>query len=79
MPTTRLGKTPLHLAAENGHIHVCRFLLKNIQGKMPKTLFGKTPEMLALENGHFEVKLLLTNPLMQYRNKSQMNDIHICV
>ena len=55
------GWTPLHTAAKNGHLDVCKHLLDNIQNKMPKTLNGKTPAMVASENGHVEVSKYLNS------------------
>ena len=54
-PGTDEGLTPLHEAAEMGHMKICELILKNIQDKMLKTISGKTPHMAAFENNHLEL------------------------
>jgi ankyrin repeat protein len=66
------GKTPLYLAAENGHVETARMLLKkagrgpngaNIGSASHQDLSVKNALDLAAENGHVEVvKLLLSSP-----------------
>jgi ankyrin repeat protein len=68
----RSKKTPLYLAAENGHVENARLLLKkggrgpngaNIGSASHRILHEKNALDLAAENGHVEVvKLLLSSP-----------------
>lgn len=54
------GTTPLHLAAEHGHMEVLRILLEHKADKDKSSPHGLTPLRLAALNGHTEVvKLLL--------------------
>ncbi|GMH89301.1 hypothetical protein TL16_g11417 [Triparma laevis f. inornata] len=58
------GRTPLHSAAMNGHLDICKMLLKEQQ--VPnmmeyKDRLGRTPIFLAAQNGHnLVLKFLLT-------------------
>ena len=63
-PATNNGLTPLHLAAQYGHLKICEIILKNVQDKMPR-YFGQTPITLASQNDHYEVCLLLLTSHMQ--------------
>ena len=45
---TRIQKTtPLHEAAEEGHYHVCKLIIKNVKDTSPKNSLGETPLDLA--------------------------------
>ena len=46
------GCSPLHLAAENGHLAVCEYFLKIVIEKNPPNQYGKTPYHYAKNNGH---------------------------
>ena len=35
-PEDKFGMTPFHMAAENGHLEVCKLILVNVQDKYPK-------------------------------------------
>ena len=37
------GWTPLHCAAENGHLSVCKLIVENVDDKNPKDFMGTTP------------------------------------
>ena len=43
------GNTPLHLAAQSGHLEICALFLEKLQCKNPENWKGKTPLMLAKE------------------------------
>ena len=49
--------TPLHVAAENGHLAICQIIIPYLKyGRNPKNKsLGRTPLELAASNGHFEV------------------------
>ena len=72
------GITPLHLAAKNGHLSVCKLIIKNVVDKNPAG--GKmvtkswmhpvwidqwTPLHLAAYTGHFSVCKLIINNVME--------------
>ena len=58
-PRTTNGNTPLHLAAEKGHIKVCMLIFKRVRIKNPRNNNGKTPLTLARDNEQFKVCWLL--------------------
>ena len=53
-PRDWLNRTPLHFAAINGHMSVCRLILSNVENKNPGDDDGVTPLDFANENGHLE-------------------------
>ena len=62
-PKTSLGITPLHEAAKNGHLSVCRLIVENIDDKNPKNNFGVTPLLMAAF--YPEIKKLIENAIMK--------------
>ena len=50
------GDTPLHAAAENGHVECCKFILQHVKDKNPRNLAGKTPAQMASVKIYVKVK-----------------------
>ena len=65
-PRCNDGKTPLHEAAEKGHLKVCEVILKNNQFMLP-LWNGKTPLMLAAEYLHVDLCIFLAQNLKSKR------------
>ena len=61
-PGNNDGDTPLHMAAIDGHLEVCRLILENVQDKNPCNISGATPLTHAVNNGHLEI-IKLINPI----------------
>ena len=56
---TRITKQwhPLHIAAERGHLKLCKQIVEKTGDKNPKGPHGCTPFHIATQNGHTEVCL----------------------
>ena len=54
-PADRNGMTPLHRAAEYGHLDICKLIIQNVEDKNPPSNDRSTPLHWAAENGHLEV------------------------
>ena len=55
------GYTPLHEAAENNHLAICRLIMKSVSDKNPRDADGMTPLHYASQNGHLAVCLYILN------------------
>merc|ERR1719295_2243921 len=51
--------TPLHDAAKNGQLEICRLIIENIEEKNPHDACGNTPLLCAVMEGHLEVCRLI--------------------
>ena len=61
-PVNILGYTPLHIAAYNGQLEVCKLILENIEDKNPVSNGGLAPIHFAAQRGHLEIlRLFLDN------------------
>ena len=52
------GVTPLHDAAGNGHVEVCKWFLENVFEILPEDDDGLTPYDFADMNAHEEIRKL---------------------
>ena len=48
-------RTPLSMAAENGHFEICRMIVERVEDKNPSEYNGWTPLHHAARNGHLEI------------------------
>ena len=56
------SRISLHLAAENGHFDVCKFIFKIVVVRNPIAFNGLTPLHSAAKGGHLSItKLLVDN------------------
>ena len=67
--TLNEGQTPLHLAAKNGHLEICRLILANVNDKNPVNHDGETPSQLAAYHGHLPVMELIKSALSKKGSK----------
>ena len=51
---------PLHMAANNGHLEVCRAIMEKVENKNPVDNNGQTPKEIAESRGHLMVVQLFT-------------------
>ena len=54
-PKDNEGCTPLHCAAQEGHLEVAEYIAGQIEDKNPVDESGDTPLSVATENGHLEI------------------------
>ena len=55
--------TPLHIAAYEGHLDICKLISNELEIKNPVSIYGNTPLHLAAKNGHVETFKFLANSL----------------
>ena len=60
-PEDNFGWSPLHYAAMNGHVEVCRLIINNVDNKHPLSNLGTTPKNMANIWNHFAVFQLFHN------------------
>ena len=58
-PKDGVAYTPLHWAAERGHLAVCQLIIENIGHYINTDDLNKSPFELAYENGHESVSRFL--------------------
>ena len=59
-PANNDGDTPLHLAAQHGHLNVCELMIEKVVFKNPSNIQGETPLSFATQYGHEEICKLFT-------------------
>ena len=70
--------TPLHLAAENGFLSICKYIIDRIDDKNPGDEIGRTPLHFAAAEGHLEIcQILVDNDvdLDQVKNPLEISKI----
>ena len=62
-PTDMMGGTPLHEAADNGHLEIVKLIMGHVKNKNPAMkYYGTTPLHYAAEKGHLEIcRLIIQN------------------
>ena len=62
-PTDMMGGTPLHEAADNGHLEIVKLIMGHVKDKNPAMKhYGTTPLHYAAEKGHLEIcRLIIQN------------------
>ena len=55
------SRISLHLAAENGHFDVCKFIFKSVVVRNPIAFNGLTPLHSAAKGGHLSINKLLVD------------------
>ena len=66
--------TPLHLAAEFGHLAVCELLIENVWEGLEDD-YGETPFQLAAQNGHLSVCQLFIDCSFEVKGYKGSNSI----
>ena len=51
----KIKVSPLHIAAENGHLMICKLIIENVKEKNPACNDGETPLYLAVKNNHLNI------------------------
>ena len=62
-PADRYGDTPLHFAAQEGHLEICSLIIENISDRNPFSR-GRTPLHYAAAQGHIEVCRLILDKVV---------------
>ena len=66
----KYGETPIHLAAQDGHTEVVKFLAPLTDNPNAPDNDGETPISLAAEFGHSEIVNVLTSIIIENPNVS---------
>ena len=69
-PRDNHGQTPLHLAAKNGHLKVCKAIIKEANDKNPKDNQGMTPFHFAALVGHEKICKVFMSSVDDYNPKT---------
>ena len=76
-PKDRDDLTPLHLAAENGHIAICEFILNNVVYKNPHNKTGWTPLHWAAGKGKFYAIFITSRSNFFFLYYIRLNSCHL--
>ena len=64
-PKDKLGRTPLHLAAQHGHLKTCQIIVDIVGYESLKDYGGVTPLQYADYSGNFEIYQMLSKIVLQ--------------
>ena len=73
------GDTPLHFAAEKGHLKICKQIIEKISAKNPENDNGWTPLHLAAQNKHMELCKLIHDHIKNNDSRSNLNEDLSCI
>ena len=65
-PRMNNGMTPLHFAAQLGHLEVCKLICQNIVDINPSDDTGRTPLDIAYTNRNLEIVSYLFKTLKEF-------------
>ena len=79
-PANEAGYTPLHLAAIQGHLNICKLIIEHreVSDKNPSNRHnGRTPLHLAASNGKLEIcKLMADNVMSDHEDVNGNTPLH---
>ena len=70
-PIFLYGCSPLHIAAENGHLEVCSLIIASVKDKNPEDASGYTPLHYAAQEGHLSICKLVINIVTDKNPKNE--------
>ena len=76
---SNIGRSPLHSAAQNGHLEVCKLLIEKLTEKNTTENEGWTPLHMAANYGQVEVCKLIASHIgakIDYRNNIGRSPLH---
>ena len=71
--------TPFHIAAEHGHLSICKLIIDKVEDKNPRNVDRETPLLYAVQGGFYEIcKLIIDNDLIDKnpRDESGNTPLH---
>ena len=67
-PEDNSGWTPLHVAAQKGHLQVCMLIMDNLDNKNPGDDEGWTPLHWAAQNNHLKIFISIMDNIAVNKN-----------
>ena len=71
-PANHARKTPLHMAANNGHLDVCRHIIENVEDKNPADHNGDTSLHCAANTQNLDIFRLIVEHI---EDKNPRNNV----